>query len=175
MNFVRLKLIQLVFTYLVIFQQGAPVHRFKALKYLAENDSDEDIFRVLQNHAHLVQGLWVAKSKLKYGTDVGEDVLLRNYALLQFSKNPILHETKLPKTNKRSETMKGILDELATGRDSCRDWKFKECSDDSFIKEYPDIVMDQKKIWDQVEPKIIEFLFQNSSKQGIGESPPTLK
>lgn len=153
--------------------EGPPVHRFTALKHLAPNESDEDIFRVLQSHAQLVQGLWVAKSKLKYGKDVGKEVLLRNYVLLQFSKNPFFHEVQLPKSLSFSETIKGILDEFATRRDSCRDWKFKERPDDSFIKQYPNVVEEQKKIWDLVEPQINEFLFRQSSKHSIGDRRAT--
>ncbi|KAJ9548048.1 hypothetical protein OSB04_020591 [Centaurea solstitialis] len=137
------------------------------------NENDEDIFRVLQTHAQLVQGLWVAKSKLKYGKDVGREVLLRNYILLQFSKNPFFHEVQLPKSNSFSDTIKGILDEFSTRRDSCRDWKFKERPDDSFIKQYPHVVEEQKKIWDLLEPQINEFLFRQSSKHGIGDRRAT--
>lgn len=156
----------------MISQQGPTVHRFNALKHIAPDDSDEDIFRVLQAHAQLVQGLWVAKSKLKYGKDIGKEVLLRNYAMLQFSKNPIFREVLLPKSTLVSEIMKGILDDFAARRDSCRDWKFKESPDDSFIKEYPEIVKEQKKIWDLVEPQIIEALFPKSTKHSIGDRRP---
>lgn len=68
--------------------------------------------------------------------------------------------------------MKGILDEFAARRDSCRDWKFKEHRDELFIKEYHYIVQEQQKIWDRVEPKIIDFLFPKSSKRSVGISPP---
>ncbi|XP_024968054.1 DNA-directed RNA polymerase III subunit RPC5 isoform X2 [Cynara cardunculus var. scolymus] len=153
--------------------EGPPVHRFTALKHLAPNDNDADIFRVLQSHAQLVQGLWVAKSKLKYKKDVGKEVLLRNYVLLQFSKNPLFNEMQLPKIPSFSETIKGILDEFATRRDSCRDWKFKECPDVSFIKDYPDVVQAQKNIWDLVEPQINEFIFRQSSKHSIGDRRAT--
>ncbi|KVI12296.1 DNA-directed RNA polymerase III subunit Rpc5 [Cynara cardunculus var. scolymus] len=158
---------------IMIFHQGPPVHRFTALKHLAPNDNDADIFRVLQSHAQLVQGLWVAKSKLKYKKDVGKEVLLRNYVLLQFSKNPLFNEMQLPKIPSFSETIKGILDEFATRRDSCRDWKFKECPDVSFIKDYPDVVQAQKNIWDLVEPQINEFIFRQSSKHSIGDRRAT--
>nr|XP_043632139.1 DNA-directed RNA polymerase III subunit RPC5-like [Erigeron canadensis]XP_043632140.1 DNA-directed RNA polymerase III subunit RPC5-like [Erigeron canadensis]XP_043632141.1 DNA-directed RNA polymerase III subunit RPC5-like [Erigeron canadensis] len=152
--------------YKICLLEGPPVHRFQALKHLSPDHCDEYIFTVLQKHAHLVQGLWVAKSKLKLGTDTGEKVLLRNYALLQFSKTPVFHERQLP--TKRKETMTGILDEFAARRDLCRDWKFKELTDDSFIKEYPEIVEEQQKIWDLAEPQIMEALFRTSSKLSIG-------
>ncbi|KAD4888423.1 hypothetical protein R6Q59_034557 [Mikania micrantha] len=153
--------------------EGPPVHRFNALKHIAPDASDDDIFNVLKEHAHLVQGLWVAKSKLRCRTDVGRDVLLRNYAMLQFSKNIIFHEVQLPKQNILCEPMKLILDEFAARRDSFRDWKFRESPDDSFIKKYPDIVKAQKEIWDHVEPQLMDRLFPKNLKPSIGDRRPS--
>ncbi|KAK1433272.1 hypothetical protein QVD17_10182 [Tagetes erecta] len=131
-------------------------HRFDALKHIAPGSCEEDIFKVLNEHAHLIQGLWVAKTKLKFRNG-GPDALLRNYAMLQFSKSPIFHEVQLPKQAARGERMKVILDEFAAKRDSFRDWKFRERPDDSFLKKYPDIVMGQKLIWDQVEQEVSKY------------------
>ncbi|KAI3768055.1 hypothetical protein L2E82_18486 [Cichorium intybus] len=154
-------------------REGPPV-RFNVLKHIAPDSNIEDMFKVLQTHAQLVQGLWVAKSTLKYGKDVGKELLLRNYVMLQFSKSPIFHETQLPKTTSLSELMKTILDEFAARRESCRDWKFRETTDHLFIKEYPYIVEEQKKIWDRVEPQIIEILFPKNSKHGVHDRRPIL-
>ncbi|KAK9066897.1 hypothetical protein SSX86_014221 [Deinandra increscens subsp. villosa] len=154
--------------------EGPPAHRFNALKHIAPDATDEDIFNVLKEHAHLVQGLWVAKSKLRCRTDTGREVLLRNYAMLQFSKNPIFHEAQLPKQTMLSESMKVILDEFAAKRDSFRDWKFRETPDDSFIKTYPDIVKGQKENWDHVEPQLMDILFPKNSKfSSIGDRRPS--
>ncbi|KAK9058613.1 hypothetical protein SSX86_023455 [Deinandra increscens subsp. villosa] len=151
--------------------EGPPTHRFNALKHLAPDSSDDDIFNVLKEHAHLVQGLWVVKTKLKCQ---GTDALLRNYAMLQFSKDPIFHEAQLPKQTRHIECMKVILDEFAAKRDSFRDWKFREPRDDSFIKKYPEIVKGQKEIWDHVEPQILDPLFSKNSKTScIGGKRPT--
>ncbi|KAK1433274.1 hypothetical protein QVD17_10184 [Tagetes erecta] len=151
--------------------EGPRAHRFDALKHIAPDSSDEDIFKVLNEHAHLIQGLWVAKSKLKCRTSEGRDVLLRNYAMLQFSKNPIFHEVQLPKQTVLSEPMKVILDEFAAKRDSFRDWKFRERSDDSFIKRYPSIVKGQKEIWDHIEPGILDCLFPKNTKFNSDRRP----
>ncbi|KAI3785276.1 hypothetical protein L1987_44392 [Smallanthus sonchifolius] len=149
--------------------EGPPVQRFNALKHIASDASDEDIFKVLQEHAQLIQGLWVAKSKLKCKTDLGRDVLLRNYAMLQFSKSPIFHEVQLPKQTVLTEPMKAVLDEFAAKRDSFRDWKFRECPDDSFIKKYPNIVKGQREIWDHVERKIMSSLFPKNLGHSTGD------
>ncbi|CAI9282594.1 unnamed protein product [Lactuca saligna] len=153
--------------------EGAPV-RFNVFKHIAPDCSEEEMLKVLQTHAQLVQGLWVAKSKVKYNKDAGKEVLLRNYVMLEFSKSHIFRESQLPKQSSISEMMKTILDEFGARRDSFRDWKFREARDDLFIKEYPHIVEEQKKIWDRVEPQIIEVLFPKSSKHGIGDKRPIL-
>ncbi|XP_071710818.1 uncharacterized protein [Rutidosis leptorrhynchoides] len=156
--------------------EGSMVHRFKALKHIAPNDSDEAIFEVLQTHAQLVQGLWVAKNKLKYNNkDSGKELLLRDYAMLEFSKSPIFCESQLPKSSMLTESMKKILDDFAVRRESCRDWKFKELTDDSFIKQYPDIVKEQKRIWDLAEPRIIEIIFPKNTKRSVVDRRPAPK
>lgn len=91
--------------------------------------------------------------------------------MLLFSKNPIVRDTQLPEA---PEKMKDILHKFASRRECFKDWKFKELRDDLFIKEYPNIVEEQKKIWDRVEPQIIEVLFPKSSKHGIGDKRPIL-
>ncbi|GJW47049.1 DNA-directed RNA polymerase III subunit RPC5 [Tanacetum coccineum] len=153
--------------------EGPPVQRFKALKHIAQDDSDSDIFKVLQTHGVLVQGLWVAKTNLKYAgiTDIKKPIA-RDYVLLQFSKNPIFHESQLPKSLAISETMKGILGEFARRRDSCRDWKFKEHPDNLFIKEHPEVVAEQKNSWDAAEPQLMKMLFSKTSKVGTSDKPP---
>lgn len=148
--------------------EGPPV-RFNVLKHISPDSKVEDMLKVLQNHAQLVQGLWVAKSTVKYEKDKGKELLLRNYIMLQFSKSPILREAQLPKGTSLGELLKTILDEFAARRYSCRDWKFRERTDDLFIKEFPHVVEEQKKIWDRVEPQLIEMLFRQNTKLGVGD------
>ncbi|KAF5791374.1 putative DNA-directed RNA polymerase III subunit Rpc5 [Helianthus annuus] len=152
--------------------EGPTANRYTALKHIAPDASDEDIFKVLKEHAVLVQGWWVAKPKLKFSTAGGKDLLLRNYALLQLSRNPIFQEGKLPRQTGLSELVKVVLDEYAARRESFRDWKFRECPDESFIKNYPDIVKDQKENWDRVEPEIMARLYPKNLKTNIGDRRP---
>ncbi|PWA84253.1 SIN-like family protein [Artemisia annua] len=153
--------------------EGPPVQRFKALKHIAPDHSDSDIFKVLQTHATLVQGLWVVKTNLKYaGITDNKKPIARNYVLLQFSRSPIFHELQFSKSLVINEIMKGILGEFAARRDSCRDWKFKEHPDNLFIKEYPEIVLEQKNRWDAAEPELMRMLFPKTSKLGISDKPP---
>nr|XP_043616767.1 DNA-directed RNA polymerase III subunit RPC5 isoform X2 [Erigeron canadensis] len=152
--------------------EGPPVQRFNVLKHIAPDHSEEDIFKVLQEYAHLVQGLWIAKSTLRYGKNTGRELLIRDYVLLQFSKSHIFREMQLPKSTQFSDAMKGVLDEFAARRDSCRDWKFKESPDDSFIKKYSNIAVEQRKNWDRVEPIIIGKVNPKNLTHSIGDRRP---
>ncbi|KAI3863256.1 hypothetical protein MKX03_011679 [Papaver bracteatum] len=44
------------------FVEGDQVSRFVSLKYLAPDDPEEIVFQEIQQHANLVQGLWVCKT-----------------------------------------------------------------------------------------------------------------
>lgn len=67
-----------------------------------------------------------------------------------------------------------LLNDFDRRRVRFRDWELKEPTDDLFIKEYPNIVDEQKKIWDFVEPKIIECVFLKNSKHSIAKRRPML-
>ncbi|KAL7603040.1 hypothetical protein Lser_V15G19743 [Lactuca serriola] len=156
--------------YKTMLSEGRPL-QFNTFKHIAPDSSVEDIFKVLQSHAQLVQGLWVSKCKLKYDEDGRKNVLIRDYMMLLFSKNPIVRDTQLPEA---PEKMKDILHKFASRRECFKDWKFKELRDDLFIKEYPNIVEEQKKIWDHMEPQLIECLISKNLKHGIDHMRTTL-
>nr|KAJ0210849.1 hypothetical protein LSAT_V11C400216090 [Lactuca sativa] len=156
--------------YKTMLSEGRPL-QFNTFKHIAPDSNVEDIFKVLQSHAQLVQGLWVSKCKLKYDEDGGKNVLIRDYMMLLFSKNPIVRDTQLPEA---PEKMKDILHKFASRRECFKDWKFKELRDDLFIKEYPNIVEEQKKIWDHMEPQLIECLISKNLKHGIDHMRTTL-
>ncbi|KAH0458813.1 hypothetical protein IEQ34_011627 [Dendrobium chrysotoxum] len=134
--------------------EGPQVNRFVALLHLAPNDSVEDVLKLLQHHAYLVQGLWVSKSSLLHD---GLPALYRDYILLQFSKKHAVHESIL-KLVKPEDLRKGLLKPLAVERSLLKDWKFKEDTDLSFIKQYPEIVKEQEYAWSVREKKILESL-----------------
>ncbi|KAI0504905.1 hypothetical protein KFK09_015859 [Dendrobium nobile] len=134
--------------------EGPQVNRFVALLHLAPNDSVEDVLKLLQHHAYLVQGLWVSKSSLLHD---GLSALYRDYILLQFSKKHAVHESIL-KLVKPEDLRKSLLKPLAVERSLLKDWKFKEDRDLSFIKQYPEIVKEQEYAWSVREKKILESL-----------------
>ncbi|KAK4416538.1 hypothetical protein Salat_2479300 [Sesamum alatum] len=150
--------------------EGPRVHRFDALKYLAPDESVEEILGVIQEHARLVQGLWVPKSSLVYGTDQGVEVLARDYVLLLFSKNVIISNTQLPQRPQLSKAMKEVLNVLAVERPAFNDWKLKELPDISFIKRNPYIVRKQEEEWECLEKKINDLLFGGRNGPGVKTS-----
>lgn len=140
--------------------EGPPLHRFDTLKYLAPDESIEEVLAVLQEVAVLVQGLWVAKTVLVYETDNGisaKDRTIRMSArdrvLLLFSKNVLINIKKLPPQPNHANAMKDVLRVLATERPGLKDWKLKELPDFNFIKLYPAIVKKQQKVWETIEKK----------------------
>ncbi|KAL2551842.1 SIN-like family protein [Forsythia ovata] len=161
--------------------EGSPIHRFDALKHLAPDESAEEVLEVLQEHARLVQGLWVPKSSLVYGTDTGIDVLARDYVLLLFSKNPLVNNSQIPQRPQLAKAMKDVLSVLAVERPSFSDWKLKELPDLRFIKLNPTVAKQQEEEWESLEKKINDLLFggrngpgmKNSSKSNIINNPAT--
>ncbi|KAG0474131.1 hypothetical protein HPP92_015988 [Vanilla planifolia] len=134
--------------------EGSQVNRFNALLHLAPTESEEYVLEVLQHHAYLVQGLWVAKSYMLYD---GFTAIFRDYILLQFNKNRSVSDSKL-KVVKPDDVRKGLLKPLAIERPLFKDWKFKEDPDTSFIKHYPAIVREQQNAWLIREKEITESL-----------------
>ncbi|XP_058081969.1 uncharacterized protein LOC131229905 [Magnolia sinica] len=124
--------------------EGPQVHRFRALMHLAPANSEDDVLKVVQQYADLVQGLWVSKSSLLYE---GFEALARDYILLLFSKNRFIRHDELKGLKVHNQILKRILLPLAVERSAFRDWKFKEPEDGLFIKCHPDIVEEQKQAW----------------------------
>lgn len=133
--------------------QGPQVNRFVSLMHLAPTDSVVVVLKLLQQYAYLVQGLWVSKSSLVCDGDVA---LYRDYILLQFSKNRVLHEGNLKCL--KTEFRNRLLRPFSVERPLFKDWKFKENPDSLFIKQYPEIVKAQEHAWSIREEKIMESL-----------------
>ncbi|KZV19013.1 hypothetical protein F511_08441 [Dorcoceras hygrometricum] len=149
--------------------EGPPIHRFDALKYLASDETVEEILGVLQEYARLVQGLWVPKSSLVYGTDQGIEVLARDYVLLLFTKNPLINNSQLPRRPQLAKAMRDALKVLAVERPAFNDWKLKELPDFSFMKLNPSVVKKQQEEWDCLENKI-NVLFGGKSGPSVTAS-----
>ncbi|XP_021911949.1 uncharacterized protein LOC110825753 [Carica papaya] len=129
--------------------EGPPLQRFSTLKYYALDDPIEDVFRVLQQHALLVQGLWTPKTRL-----LNLDPALsfgRDYALVLFSKDVKIRSSQLDELGRHKDRVKEILTTLATERRSLEYWKLKEPPDVAFMKQYPEIVKKQEQVWKTME------------------------
>ncbi|KAH6782198.1 hypothetical protein C2S51_007491, partial [Perilla frutescens var. frutescens] len=157
--------------------EGPPLHRFDTLKYLAPDESSEEVLAVLQELAVLVQGLWVAKTALVYEADneistSAKDQAIRatarDHVLLLFSKNTIISNSELPPQPQRANAMKAVLHGLATERPFFKDWKLKELPDLSFIKLNPAVVKKQQEVWESLEKKF------NDLNSG-GRNAPSMK
>ncbi|XP_022870607.1 DNA-directed RNA polymerase III subunit RPC5-like [Olea europaea var. sylvestris] len=146
--------------------EGSPIHRYDALKHLAPDESVEEVLEVLQEYARLVQGLWVPKSSLVYGTDSGIEVLARDYVLLLFSKNPLVNNSQIPQRPQLAKAMKDVLNVLAVERPSFSDWKLRELPDRRFLKLNPTVAKQQEEEWESLEKKINDLLFGGRSGPG---------
>ncbi|KAL8095253.1 uncharacterized protein LOC141689910 isoform X1 [Apium graveolens] len=143
----------------------APIHRFDVLKYLAPNDSVEDLLEVLKKLCYLVQGLWVPKSSLLELQ--GLDALVRDYTLYLFSKSHCISRSDLPQKSKLKNAMEIVLRVFAVQRSALRDWKFKEPKDKSFVQLYPDIVKEQEQAWESRGEKLNTQIYGERSGHGL--------
>ncbi|CAH9119182.1 unnamed protein product [Cuscuta epithymum] len=146
--------------------EGPPIHRFNALRYLAPEESPEEILRILQKHALLVQGLWVPKSSLVYGKESGIEVLARDYVLSLLSKAPSIQKSILNDLVPAFEkAMKEVLNVLTVERSILKDWKLKENPDPSFLKHYPKVAMEQAASWERRQKGLHDVVSRANSKR----------
>ncbi|KAL2897049.1 DNA-directed RNA polymerase III subunit RPC5 [Bienertia sinuspersici] len=154
--------------------EGPSIQRFSAIKHLAPEDSDEDILQVLQKHARLVQGLWVPKTGIRYLQSQPVESLARDFALVLFSQNPVIKDSQLKDLGSHKSVGKAVLREIAVERPSCKDWKFKEPVDVSFMKLYPKVVEQQQKLWQDTEQRVLQIIAKRSKNSTrLGSSTPS--
>ncbi|KAK4346817.1 hypothetical protein RND71_033156 [Anisodus tanguticus] len=130
--------------------EGPPIHRFDSLKHLAPDNPVDEILRVLQRYAQLVQGLWVPKSSLVYGTDSGVEVLARNFVLYEFTKSIFIKKSVFGRRPEFLKAATPALKSLAVERPDLNDWKLKEHPDKKFENLYGDVVRQQQATWERV-------------------------
>lgn len=153
--------------------QDPPVYRFSAIKHFAPDHSVEDILGLLTKHAQLVQGLWVQKSSLWVqksslpAKEKGVAMLARDYMLLLFSKDPVISDSQLDIPGFLQKVLIGFLKKISVQRPSLKEWKFKEPTDFSFIKQHPDIVREQNRVWESQEKRIINSVHGGGKKVNI--------
>ncbi|XP_010548346.1 PREDICTED: DNA-directed RNA polymerase III subunit RPC5 [Tarenaya hassleriana] len=136
--------------------EGSPLLRYSVLKHYAPDHSDEDVLGVLQQHALLVQGWWTPRTRL-LNLD-GPMAGARDYVLTLFSKDTTIKYSQVDAAGRNKERVKELLKTLAKDRSLLSDWKFKEATDTSFIKRYPDIVKKQEVVWKSIEDKIMPLI-----------------
>lgn len=114
-----------------------------------------------------MQGLWALKSPLLYPSrEDGSQRVARDYVLLLFKKNPVISFSSLKVSSSLKNSVNKFLNILATERPKMKDWKFKEPTDKSFIKLYPDVVEKQEEVWAELERKIMEKFVEGKSVRG---------
>ncbi|KAF3677642.1 putative DNA-directed RNA polymerase III subunit RPC5-like isoform X3 [Capsicum annuum] len=138
--------------------EGPPIHRFDALKHLAPDTTVDEILRVLQLSAQLVQGLWVPKSSLVYGKNSGIDVLARDFVLYQFTKSTLIKKSAFGRRPEFIKAATQSLKSLAIERPDLNDWKLKEHPDKKFENLYGDVVREQQATWERVGKQINDIL-----------------
>ncbi|KAL3362055.1 hypothetical protein AABB24_014753 [Solanum stoloniferum] len=148
--------------------EGPPIHRFDALKHLAPDNSADEIIRVLQIYAQLVQGLWVPKSSLVYGTNSGVEVLARNFVLYEFTKGILIKKSVFGRRPEFLKAATPALKSLAVERSDLNDWKLKEHPDKKFENLYGDVVREQQATWECLGKQINDVL-------PGGRNRPTMK
>ncbi|KAH7520060.1 hypothetical protein FEM48_Zijuj08G0103800 [Ziziphus jujuba var. spinosa] len=142
-----------------LLSEGAAVHKFNALKHFAPDCTAEAILDVLQRNAILVQGLWALKSRLLFPLPTKENFMqraARDYVLLLFKKSPVISFSLLKVPPSLKNFVNKFLNIFATERPSVKDWKFKEPTDQSFIKLYPDVVEKQEEVWAELERMVMK-------------------
>ncbi|XP_004245771.1 uncharacterized protein [Solanum lycopersicum] len=148
--------------------EGPPIHRFDALMHLAPDNSADEIIRVLQIYAQLVQGLWVPKSSLVYGTNSGVEVLARNFVLYEFTKGILIKKSVFGRRPEFLKAATPALKSLAVERPDLNDWKLKEHPDKKFENLYGDVVREQQATWECLGKQINDVL-------PGGRTRPTMK
>ncbi|KAH9711512.1 SIN-like family protein [Citrus sinensis] len=148
--------------------EGEPVQRFSTLMHFAPNDTVEDVIGVLHKNGLLVQGLWAPRSPLLFNNDKMK-CLARDYVLLSFSKNSVVKFQHLSVSPKLRDHIKCFLNIFAVERPDFKDWKFRQQTDLSFIKEHPNIVIKQEQVWAAAEKQITDVINK------LGKSGSTLR
>ncbi|CAN0890685.1 DNA-directed RNA polymerase III subunit RPC5 [Linum grandiflorum] len=147
--------------------EGAPVQKFVSIKHFAPDSSSEDLLEALGECGQLVQGLWVAKTALVIPSSDGQKRVARDFVLLLFSKSIEIRSSILKSYSKMETHMKDFLKIFAVERPSLGDWKFKEQTDWSFMKQYPHVVEKFKKSYESVE-RSLDGVLSKMIKVGPG-------
>lgn len=97
----------------------------------------------------------------------------RDYVLLLFKKSPVISFSLLKVPPSLKNFVNKFLNIFATERPSVKDWKFKEPTDQSFIKLYPDVVEKQEEVWAELERMVMKSFDDGKSVHGAKNTSMT--
>ncbi|CAL1376662.1 unnamed protein product [Linum trigynum] len=141
-----------------LLMEGPALQKFGAIKHFAPESTSEDLLTMLEEHGQLVQGLWTAKTSLLVPPTDRPKHLARDYVLLKFNEGLEISSSIIRVHPKFQEDMKLFLNTFGVERPSLGDWKFKEQTDWSFIKQFPRVVEKYKKSYESAWKNISEIL-----------------
>lgn len=123
-----------------------------------------------------MQGLWALKSSKLYpgqSKENGMQKAARDYVLLLFQKNPVISYSSLKFPASLKVAVNKILNILAIERPLLKNWKFKEPTDKSFIKTYPEVVKKQDQVWGELERLIVQNFEDGKSSRAAKNASMT--
>jgi len=139
--------------------------RFSRIRQFVTEPVDiQQLIRVIQDSAHLVQGLWVAKSTLRCDGDVTWENM-RDSALFQFARTRNVKPEQVSPCTKRNgqsdpaliKMRRDVLAEFSAprGYGSTTDgWEFNDHTDESFLAEFPDVAEREMECWLALAPSL---------------------
>lgn len=101
--------------------------------------------------------------------------LARDYVLLLFQKSPVISYSELKFHASLKNAVNKFLNILAIERPSLQNWKFKEPTDISFIKDYPGVVKKQDEVWAELERLVMNNFEDGKSLRGAKNASMTSK
>eukprot|EP00898_Chlorokybus_atmophyticus_P006057 jgi/Chlat1/6452/Chrsp45S06052 len=144
----------------ILTEGNACIHRYSRIKRLAPPDvSEAALLGALFEMAVLVQGCWVAKSRVAVAD--GPRSALRDYLLLLFSQNRFIVAAQLSALKFPADVLRDSCMELAHPRTG-HGWEFREPTDVEFLAEYQAVAESAVKQWSALEPDIRKALMAHS-------------
>jgi DNA-directed RNA polymerase-3 subunit RPC5 len=133
-------------------------------QFISEAIDTEQLIRIIQDSAHLVQGNWVAKSTLRCNGDVTWENM-RDSALFQFARTryvkPELVSDCLKRNGQNDPSLvklrRDIMTEFSSPRgygSNAEGWEFSEPTDEAFLADFPDVAQREMESWLALAPSL---------------------
>ena len=154
--------------------KNAKVISFKEISAFLPHVPSALLLTELENSGYLIQGHWVVNSKLMYPDDtkspltgVPADVMQkhRDFIMWAFSSYPLIKRENLMKIMKiPPEEVLDILKQVSYMK-PYNGWKFKKDYDPVFDTTFQDIMLTQKKKWDDIIQRLYRSLHLKEHKE----------